>query len=182
MLTVTKITQSGVEKELKRYILSGVLQEGESTITVILQGNKEITDTFTVMVVAKNHVHEWSEWQIVSYSTCVVHGEEKRICLCGLSEVREMDLAEHTPNSAVKENVTTETCAKDGSYEEVVYCVVCNAELSREQIIVPAHGNHTPQKAVEENRVDATCLTSGSFDSVVYCSVCNGELSRARRS
>ena len=42
----------------------------------------------------------------------------------------------HTPDTAVEENRAGETCATDGSYEQVVYCRDCNAELSREKITI----------------------------------------------
>ena len=47
------------------------------------------------------------------------------------------DEANHIPGTTVKEN---EQLAKNGavkSYEEVTYCTVCGAELSRETVIVP---------------------------------------------
>ena len=61
----------------------------------------------------------------------------------------------------------------------VVYCSVCDAELSREKTTIPALG-HTEAEAVEENRVPATCTEDGSYEMVVYCSVCDAELSREK--
>ncbi len=37
----------------------------------------------------------------------------------------------HTSAEAVKENVVAATCTAEGSYDEVVYCSVCNTELNR---------------------------------------------------
>ena len=37
----------------------------------------------------------------------------------------------HTPGDPVQENVNPATCTAEGSYEEVVYCTSCGAELSR---------------------------------------------------
>lgn len=39
----------------------------------------------------------------------------------------------HTPAAAVEENRVEATCTAAGSYDEVVYCSVCNAEISRAQ-------------------------------------------------
>ena len=39
----------------------------------------------------------------------------------------------HSPAAAVRENEVAATCAAAGSYDEVVYCSVCNAEISRTQ-------------------------------------------------
>ena len=83
----------------------------------------------------------------------------------------------HTPAAAVEENRVGATCTAAGSYDLVVYCSVCHAELSREAKIIHATG-HTPAAAVEENRVGATCTAAGHYDSVVYCSACHAELSR----
>ena len=49
----------------------------------------------------------------------------------------------HTPADPKNENVTVTTCCTTGSHDEVVYCSVCNAELSRETITVPATGKHS---------------------------------------
>lgn len=47
----------------------------------------------------------------------------------------------HTPGEAVKENSVEAACEKDGSYDEVKYCTVCNEEISRTTVTVPATGH-----------------------------------------
>ena len=88
---------------------------------------------------------------------------------------------EHVAGEVVVENDKAPTCTKEGSYDNVVYCTVCNAELSRETITVDKIA-HTPAAAVEENRVESTCTVAGSYESVVYCSVCGEELSRETKA
>ncbi len=44
-------------------------------------------------------------------------------------------LAEHTPGEAVKENEIPATETTDGEFDSVVYCSVCETELSREHVI-----------------------------------------------
>ena len=83
----------------------------------------------------------------------------------------------HTEGTAVQENVVAATCETAGSYDSVVYCTVCGAELSRTTKTIPATG-HTEGTAVQENVVAATCETAGSYDTVVYCTVCGKEVSR----
>ena len=83
-------------------------------------------------------------------------------------------------DSIVFENVVPATCTEAGSYDSVVYCSICKAELYRETKTVPAAG-HKPAAAVFENVTAATCTTAGSYDSVVYCSVCKVELSRDKK-
>ena len=84
---------------------------------------------------------------------------------------------DHTPGAAVRENEVPATCTKDGSHDEVIYCTVCKAEISRKTITDKAPG-HKEQPAVKENVKDATCTVAGSHDEVVYCSVCKAEISR----
>lgn len=84
---------------------------------------------------------------------------------------------DHTPGAAVRENEVPATCTKDGSHDEVIYCTVCKAEISRKTITDKAPG-HKAQAAVKENVKDATCTVAGSHDEVVYCSVCQTEISR----
>ena len=84
---------------------------------------------------------------------------------------------DHTPGAAVRENEVPATCTKDGSHDEVIYCTVCQTEISRKTITDKATG-HKAQAAVKENVKDATCTAAGSHDDVVYCSVCKAEISR----
>ena len=83
----------------------------------------------------------------------------------------------HTPLEAVKENIVGADCVTAGSYDLVVYCDVCGAELERTPVTGEALG-HTPLEAVKENEVAADCEKDGSYDLVVYCDVCGAELSR----
>ena len=43
---------------------------------------------------------------------------------------------DHVPGEAVRENDKAPTCAGEGGYDEVRYCVICAAEMSREKRIV----------------------------------------------
>ena len=79
--------------------------------------------------------------------------------------------------AAVVENDGPASCTVDGSYDEVVYCSVCNEELSREGKVHTAPG-HTAGEPVKENEVFGNCIEGGSYDEVVYCTVCDAELSR----
>ena len=89
---------------------------------------------------------------------------------------------EHTHTEATREeNRVESTCAVKGSYDEVVYCSVCDEELSRDTKDLPL-ADHTPAEAVEENRKESTCTVAGSYDEVVKCSVCTAELSRETKT
>ncbi len=47
----------------------------------------------------------------------------------------------HTPGEAVRENEVPASCTVDGSYDEVVYCTVCQEEISRETKTIKAEGH-----------------------------------------
>ena len=83
----------------------------------------------------------------------------------------------HTAGEAVRENEVAATCETAGSYDEVVYCTVCGAELSRETKTIEKLA-HTVGNVVRENEAAATCTEDGSYDLVVYCTVCGEELAR----
>ena len=83
----------------------------------------------------------------------------------------------HTPSAPVRENEVPASCTSEGSYDEVVYCSVCEAEISRTPHAIEITA-HTPSAPVRENEVPASCTSEGSYDEVVYCSVCDTEISR----
>ena len=79
----------------------------------------------------------------------------------------------------MEENYNAATCRDEGGYDEVIYCAVCEAELSRTHHVIDKLTTHTPADAMEENYNAATCKDEGGCDEVVYCSVCEAELSRS---
>ena len=122
--------------------------------------------------------HDWGEGEVTKEATCTAAGERTFTCSrCGETKTETVAAKGHTPGEAVRENEVAATCTEAGSYDEVVYCTVCNTELSRETVEIPTIA-HTPGEAVRENEVAATCTEAGSYDEVVYCTVCNTELSR----
>ena len=137
--------------------------------------------------------HDLGEWKVTTAAvpaTCTEDGKtavETRTCKrngCDYSETKGGAVVKatgHTPADAVVENEVAATCKAAGSYDEVVYCSVCKAELSRTQKTI-AKLAHTPAAAVEENRVEPTEETEGSYDEVVYCSVCGTQISRETKT
>ncbi len=122
--------------------------------------------------------HDFGEWTVTKQATCTEKGEETRECSrCHFKETREVAALGHDPGEPVKENEVAATCTEPGSYDEVIYCTVCSAEISRTTKIIPATGHH-PSEAVKENNVEPTCTQDGGYDMVVYCSVCHEVISR----
>lgn len=88
---------------------------------------------------------------VVTAPTCVAQGYTTHTCsACGDSYTDTYISAtgEHTPGEAVRENEIPATETTDGSYDSVIYCTVCNAEISREQVTIPATGSGTESKPV----------------------------------
>ncbi len=113
--------------------------------------------------------------------TCTKIGltEGSHCLVCGEVFVAQkvIEFYGHTESDAVEENRKESTCTGKGSYDSVIYCSVCDEELSRETIEIAKKG-HVESEEREENRVDPGCTIKGSYDLVVYCSICNEELSR----
>lgn len=124
--------------------------------------------------------HQHKHTQQVTLPTCTEQGFTTYICACGDQYVTDYVAATgHSTGTAVIEDVVNSTCTTKGSYNSVVYCTVCESELSRTQTTTDALG-HTADDAVVENSIAADCGNAGSFDTVVYCTVCEAEISRTQ--
>ena len=77
--------------------------------------------------------------------TCKETGltEGSKCPVCGeiLTEQEELPANGHTPADAVREWPANPTCTENGSVYEVVYCSVCDEEISRELIVIEATGH-----------------------------------------
>ncbi|MBO5866774.1 MAG: hypothetical protein J6Q55_01810, partial [Clostridia bacterium] len=68
----------------------------------------------------------------------------------------------HTPSQVVVENNVAPSCTDDGSYDNVVYCTVCEVQLSRDTVVVPALGHSynavvTAPTCTEQGYTTYTC-------------------------
>ncbi|MBR4192835.1 MAG: starch-binding protein, partial [Oscillospiraceae bacterium] len=141
--------------------------------------------TYTGMFTDEEHVteiaalgHDFGEWAVTTPATCTEAGVETRSCSrCDAVETRPVDALGHKSAAAVKENEVLATCTAAGSYDMVVYCERCGAELSREHFATEQLP-HTPGETVIENETAATCTAEGGYDEVVSCTVCGNEISR----
>lgn len=106
------------------------------------------------------HKHEWSDWKIVTMSTCTEKGVEERTCSCGESEKRDVGATGHEFGDwSVK---TSATCVTEGKKEKI--CSVCN-HIQIENI--PATGHNEAEKIVKA----VTCGTNGEVQK--YCTTCS---------
>ena len=100
--------------------------------------------------------------------TGLTDGSKCSVCGTILKEQEVIPVKAHSPAAAVKENEKEATCTAQGSYDEVVYCSVCHAEISRTEKTTPkaAHDlNAVAEKA-------ATCTTDGNI-AYYECKVCH---------
>ena len=74
----------------------------------------------------------------------------------------------HTAAKAVAKNYKAPTCTAVGSVDSVVYCTVCQAEISRTKKEIAATGHTEVVDAV----VAPTCTEAGKTEGK-HCSVCN---------
>ena len=100
-------------------------------------------------------------------NTGLTTGSKCSVCGDTLVAQQVVGALGHTESSVVVENSIAPQCTADGSYDNVIYCTVCNIELSRNTIIVDALG-HTE---VIDNAVEATCANTGLTEGK-HCSVC----------
>ena len=125
--------------------------------------------------------HDLESRYVTTLPTCTEKGYNTYTCMgCGAQEKRDwVDALGHTEGEVVVENYVDSHCYVEGSYDDVVYCTVCDAELSRVNQVIEKKA-HTHSEVLVENYVDNTCTTNGGYDNVVYCTVeeCKAELSR----
>jgi hypothetical protein len=119
-----------------------------------IAGNITVVVTATAKTVEGDHIHSLTEFSKTD-ETCETDGNIScwYCAECGKyfsdangeNEINASDTVipatGHIYGEAVNENVVAATCESNGSYDEVIYCSVCDAELSRVQKTVNALGH-----------------------------------------
>lgn len=104
--------------------------------TVVVGALDYATNERDEIVELKECEHTNTEVRDAVAATCTEDGYTgDTYCLdCGekIAEGEVIPATGHTPGEPVQENLVPATYSKAGSYDEVVYCSVCKAELSRE--------------------------------------------------
>ena len=105
---------------------------------------------------------------VVVAPDCANGGYTTYTCsVCGSSYVGDKTGSlGHTAGRSVEENAMAATCTENGGYDTVVYCSVCNAELSRLHTVVLANGHSY------NSVVTAPDCTSGGYTTYT-CTVCD---------
>ena len=85
--------------------------------------------------------HDWDNGKVTTPATCTEPGVRTYTCsICDEKKTEIIEAKGHDPADAVRENEIAATGTEAGSYEEVVYCLVCDAEISRNYVNIPALG------------------------------------------
>ncbi len=100
--------------------------------------NKEIERDHIVSKLAAHTISTHNE-----APTCTHEGYTSDKCeICGYEFKVNIDCIDHKAGKPVNEVVVPVSCTKDGRTDKVVYCTMCNKELSREPSVI----NHTGHK------------------------------------
>ena len=104
--------------------------------------------------------HQWDEGKVTTKPTCTEKGVKTYTCErgCGETKTEEVAALGHTAADAVVENEVAPTCTEAGSYDEVVYCSVCEEKLSSKTVEVKALGHDWDEGTVT---TAATCYADG---------------------
>lgn len=91
-----------------------------------------------------DHEHDY-RLKKTEQPTCTEKGYTVYICtLCSKERTEYKNALGHTPGTPVRENEVPATTTAAGRYDEVVYCTVCKAELSRVTKVIPQLDDDRP--------------------------------------
>ena len=117
-------------------------------------------------MLCSNGIVEHAYESVVTDATCTEDGYTTHTCkYCGDSYTDSfIESSGHIAGEYVAENVIEPDCTSKGSCDKVVYCSICNTELSRKYSVIDALG-HSFAKTVTE----PTDTTYGYTDFVCLC-------------
>ena len=112
--------------------------------------------------------HSFGEWNVVKEATCTQKGEEKRTCLCGEAEMRELPVKEHEFGEWVV-LVQTVQCEQDGYKERTCACG------KKESVTTSCHKfgqwvvQKKPVKCAEEGYEERVCSCGELEERAIDC-------------
>ena len=113
--------------------------------------------------------HQYADTFVVDEkATCTSNGKMSRHCgRCdAITDIKIIPYEGHVESAPVQEHVEPATCTKGGSYEDVIYCAVCKAELSRSKKTSTPNGHSYVADTTEK----PSCFVPGKV--TFTCSVC----------
>lgn len=129
---------------------------------VAVRNDKNVTGTVTK--VESNHVHQYSEGDIVKEATCISEGYKLKKCNCGAEELERIAVDKEAHNW-VENGHQDATCTKDGYTE--YKCSACGA--TKHDNIISATGEHHFTVVKE---VVAPTYTSEGY-TIYKCETCD---------
>ncbi|MBO7496576.1 MAG: leucine-rich repeat domain-containing protein [Salinivirgaceae bacterium] len=141
-------------------------EEGTTSYTAAFENELFATQTKDIVdVPATGHTYS----NTVTTPTCTEIGYTTHTCMvCEFTYNSDTVAAKgHKADSVEFENIMPATCTAAGSKDSVVFCSVCQVEMSREERTIPALG-HTE---VVNEAIAPTCTKAGKTEGK-YCSVC----------
>ena len=149
----------------------------EGKITTQPTCTEEGVKTFQCMVCGKTKTekvsalgHDWNEdFTVDKEATCEETGLKSIHCKHCDEKKDETTIPAkgHVEGEVKIENATEATCEQGGSYDEVVYCTVCNKELSRNTVKTEAKGHKWNPGTIT---TEPTCTEEGV--KTFECTVC----------
>ena len=147
---------------------------GEATYT----WNEDKTECTAERVCTRDASHKETETakttnSVTKEATCEEVGERTytatftNTAFAEQTTTEEIKATGHKAGQAVEENRVEATCTQEGHYDEVIYCTVCNKEISR---VVKTIAKKAHTEVIDE-AVESTCEQPGKTEGK-HCSVC----------
>ncbi|MBE6143484.1 MAG: starch-binding protein, partial [Erysipelotrichaceae bacterium] len=119
--------------------------------------------------------HSWNEGEVTKEATCTETGVRTYTCKNDAKHTytEVIPVVDHTAGVATEENIVEATCTDAGSYDSVVYCSVCDAEISRTTVPVEAKGHDFTEQNTDSMYLEseATCTEKAKY--YYSCSRCD---------
>jgi len=130
-------------------------------------------DNITFDVYQFHHVHNWSDWEVVTAASASAEGLERRLCQCSDCSAEETRIIEAGGHNFVKARTVAPACDTEG-YD--LYVCSKNPEHVDRRNIVEALGHQWNDRANAAVVVPATCTEEGLRKYTCQREGCNREI------
>ena len=121
-------------------VFNGLVQKSNHSFLIVYAYETCTHCDYTTYVEISAKGHKYNV--VVTLPTCTEKGYSTYTCSCGESYTADYVVAlGHTAGESIKENYIAPTCTTVGGNDIVIYCDICDAELSREYAEISALGH-----------------------------------------